>query len=680
MKSPLRFFATRLVSIGASVLLGLALNLAVPSPAYAQKNFKTPEEAMTAFGNAVTQSDEAALRTLLGANFRELIPPAGTEIRNRFLTAWDTSHAIQETDSERADIAVGNDGWTLPVPLVKSAKGWHFDTLAGVEEMRLRRIGRNELAVMQTMLAIYDAQREYAETDHDGSGVLAYAKKLKSSPGKRDGHLVLSWSCNGVASVDRSVPRAPETFRAGVPALSIRHPAPGRRSTRPSCAFETRVCDSCCHTSWRSVNSGRSRNPCRNARHRTRLQSLSGCATVLHGVAHVTHPCHTFDQEVLQLQVTGEMLIGRSAVRGSAGTQRALNPALKEEMEPAFGLATQDLIAQACELAGAAFDSYRLSAPEVRAAFLEAIGKNIVALGDTLVERVMSETGLPRARIEGERARTVGQLNLFASVVRAGRWRQATLDSALPERKPLARADLRKQHIPVGPVAVFGASNFPLAFSVAGGDTASALAAGCPVVVKAHPAHLGTSELVGRAIQQAVADAGLHEGVFSLIYGEGNAVGEALVSHPAIRSVGFTGSRAGGMALVRLAAQRPEPIPVFAEMSSVNPVFVLPGALKARAEDFAAQLVESLTMGAGQFCTNPGLIIALEGDDFSRLRNALTQASKGSRFIAAYRRSDAASPPRPRPVPRSRRSSRPMRAPSSRPRISSRKSSARRRC
>jgi hypothetical protein len=187
MKSPLRFFATRLVSIGASVLLGLALNLAVPSPAYAQKNFKTPEEAMTAFGNAVTQSDEAALRTLLGANFRELIPPAGTEIRNRFLTAWDTSHAIQETDSERADIAVGNDGWTLPVPLVKSAKGWHFDTLAGVEEMRLRRIGRNELAVMQTMLAIYDAQREYAETDHDGSGVLAYAKKLKSSPGKRDG-------------------------------------------------------------------------------------------------------------------------------------------------------------------------------------------------------------------------------------------------------------------------------------------------------------------------------------------------------------------------------------------------------------------------------------------------------------------------------------------------------------
>ncbi|CAB3790461.1 aldehyde dehydrogenase (NADP(+)) [Pararobbsia alpina] len=326
------------------------------------------------------------------------------------------------------------------------------------------------------------------------------------------------------------------------------------------------------------------------------------------------------------MQVTGEMLIGRSAVLGSEGTQRALNPALNQEMEPAFGLAAQKVIAQACELAGEAFDSYRNATPEVRAAFLEAIGKNILALGDTLVERVMAETGLPRPRIEGERARTVGQLNLFASVVRDGRWRQATLDSALPGRTPLPRPDLRKQHIPVGPVAVFGASNFPLAFSVAGGDTASALAAGCPVVVKAHPAHLGTSELVGRAIQKAVTDAGLHEGVFSLIYGQGNAVGEALVSHPAIRSVGFTGSRAGGMALVRLAAQRPEPIPVFAEMSSVNPVFVLPAALKTRAEDFAVRLVESLTMGVGQLCTNPGLIIALEGDEFDRLRKALAHA------------------------------------------------------
>ncbi|CAG4893662.1 DUF2950 domain-containing protein [Paraburkholderia gardini] len=187
MKSPLRFLASRPGAIGTSVALALALCLGTPSSAYAQKTFKSPEAAMTAFGNAVASSDEAKLRALLGANFRELIPPTGSEIRSRFLTAWDMSHAIQVADSEHADIAVGNDGWTLPIPLVKSAHGWHFDTLAGVEEMRLRRIGRNELAVIQTMLAIYDAQREYAETDHDGSGILAYANRLSSSPGKQDG-------------------------------------------------------------------------------------------------------------------------------------------------------------------------------------------------------------------------------------------------------------------------------------------------------------------------------------------------------------------------------------------------------------------------------------------------------------------------------------------------------------
>jgi hypothetical protein len=187
MKAPLRVLAARLSALGTSIMLVLALCLAVPSLVYAQKDFKSPEEAMTAFGNAVASSDEATLKDLLGANFRELIPPLGSEIRTQFLKAWDTSHAIQMTSSEHADITVGGDGWTLPIPLVKSAKGWHFNTLAGVEEMRLRRIGRNELAVIQTMLAIYDAQREYAETDHDGSGVLAYAKKLSSSPGKQDG-------------------------------------------------------------------------------------------------------------------------------------------------------------------------------------------------------------------------------------------------------------------------------------------------------------------------------------------------------------------------------------------------------------------------------------------------------------------------------------------------------------
>jgi hypothetical protein len=187
MKSSLRSPAARLGSLGAWVAIALALCFGAPNTACAQKHFESPQEAMTAFGNAVASSDEAGLKVLLGARFRDLIPPVGSEIRSRFLTAWDTSHTIQTVDGEHADIAVGNDGWTLPIPLVKSAQGWHFDTLAGVEEMRLRRIGRNELAVIQTMLAIYDAQREYAQTDHDGSGVLAYARKMSSSPGKRDG-------------------------------------------------------------------------------------------------------------------------------------------------------------------------------------------------------------------------------------------------------------------------------------------------------------------------------------------------------------------------------------------------------------------------------------------------------------------------------------------------------------
>jgi alpha-ketoglutaric semialdehyde dehydrogenase len=287
------------------------------------------------------------------------------------------------------------------------------------------------------------------------------------------------------------------------------------------------------------------------------------------------------------MQITGDMLLGGSAVRGTKGTLHAFDPARNTEIEPAFGAGGAADVERACDLAAQAFDAYRHAPLEARARFLEAIGENIVALGDALIERAHVESALPKARLEGERARTVGQLKLFASLVREGRWLTATLDSALPERKPLPRSDLRLQKIPVGPVAVFGASNFPLAFSVAGGDTASALAAGCPVVVKAHPAHLGTSELVGRAIQKAVADSGLPEGVFSLVVGAGNEIGEALVKHPAIKSVGFTGSRRGGLALVEIASKRREPIPVFAEMSSVNPFFVFPGALAKRGEALA---------------------------------------------------------------------------------------------
>jgi len=297
------------------------------------------------------------------------------------------------------------------------------------------------------------------------------------------------------------------------------------------------------------------------------------------------------------MQITGEMLIGATAVRGKDATLHAFDPARGVDLQPAFGGGGAKEVAQAADLAEQAFDTYRLAPLETRAQFLEAIADNIAGLGDTLIERAHAESALPKARLEGERARTIGQLKLFASLVREGRWLSATLDSAKPERKPLPRPDLRLQKIPVGPVAVFGASNFPLAFSVAGGDTAAALAAGCPVVVKSHPAHLGTSELVGRAIQKAVADSGLPEGVFSLVVGAGNAVGEALVAHPAIKSVGFTGSRRGGLALIEIASRRREPIPVFAEMSSINPFFVLPGALAARELARAAWMRSRSTPG-----------------------------------------------------------------------------------
>jgi alpha-ketoglutaric semialdehyde dehydrogenase len=255
-------------------------------------------------------------------------------------------------------------------------------------------------------------------------------------------------------------------------------------------------------------------------------------------------------------------------------------------------------------------------------------------LGDDLIVRVISESGLTRPRIEGERGRTCGQLRLFATILRQGRWLNVVVDPALPDRKPMPRPDLRSRKIPLGPVAVFGASNFPLAFSVAGGDTASALAAGCPVVAKSHPSHLGTSELIGRVIQQAVLACGLPEGVFSLLVGDGNAVGEALVRHPSIQAVAFTGSRKGGLALTSIAAQRPVPVPVFAEMSSINPVFVLPAAMQSRGAAIAKGLVESTTIGVGQFCTKPGLLITLSGSEYEQFATdaaaAVAAASPGT--------------------------------------------------
>ena len=332
------------------------------------------------------------------------------------------------------------------------------------------------------------------------------------------------------------------------------------------------------------------------------------------------------------MHLTGEQLIGYQAIRGKGRELLAINPNDQQALShPVFTCATTDLVEQACELAAQAFDPFRATDPETRAQFLEAIADGIIELGPILTERAHLETGLPMARLEGERGRTVGQLRLFATVLRQGRWQTATFDSALPERQPMPRPDLRLCKIPLGPVAVFGASNFPLAFSVAGGDTASALAAGCPVIVKAHRAHLGTSELIGRVIQQTSKRLELPEGTFSLVIGDGNDVGQQLVSHPAIKAVGFTGSRAGGLALMRAAAARPEPIPVYAEMSSINPVFLLPGALEARASDIATSFVDALVMGAGQFCTNPGIVLAVEGPDLDAfLAQASTHLSQKS--------------------------------------------------
>ncbi|HMO30698.1 aldehyde dehydrogenase (NADP(+)) [Enterovirga sp.] len=325
------------------------------------------------------------------------------------------------------------------------------------------------------------------------------------------------------------------------------------------------------------------------------------------------------------MMVTGDILLGGQRVAGGQRSFHAINPATGETLEPAFAFAGPAEVERACDLAWAAFPVYRATGLEERARFLETIAANILELGDALVERACAETGLPRGRIEGERGRTIGQLKLFAEVVRQGEWMDLRIDPALPDRKPLPRPDLRLRNIPLGPVAVFGASNFPLAFSVAGGDTASALAAGCPVVVKGHPAHPGTGELVGRAVQAAVASCGLPEGVFSLLLGEVET-GSALVAHPHIKAVGFTGSRGGGVALGRIAAARAEPIPVYAEMSSINPVYLLPEALAARAEALGREFVGSLTMGAGQFCTNPGLVFAIEGEGLDRFVAAASEA------------------------------------------------------
>jgi len=304
----------------------------------------------------------------------------------------------------------------------------------------------------------------------------------------------------------------------------------------------------------------------------------------------------------------GRSIVNGASREGKGAAFQGIDPATGEKLDPVYRCASLGDLNQAADLADEAFAIYRKTTGRERANFLRHIADGIEAIAAEIVERAHRETALPEARLKGEAARTINQLRLFAQVAEEGSWVNARIDPAQPERKPLPRADIRSMMRPLGTVAVFGASNFPLAFSVAGGDTAAALAGGNSVIVKAHHAHPGTSEMVGQAIARAASECGLPAGVFALLFGPGAEIGAALVEHPKVKAVGFTGSLTGGKSLMDRAAARPEPIPCFMEMSSVNPVFVLPEALGTRAAQIASGLVASFTLGVGQFCTKPGLV------------------------------------------------------------------------
>ena len=332
--------------------------------------------------------------------------------------------------------------------------------------------------------------------------------------------------------------------------------------------------------------------------------------------------------------INGKNIIGFNQSAAGSVKLKAINASTQASLEESFTAATPEEVERAIQLATSAYKSYSRTSPEQRAAFLEAIAEEIESLGDALLERASLESGLPIPRFQGERGRTCGQLRLFAQVVREGSWVEATIDTADPERQPIPKPDVRKMLVAIGPVLVFTASNFPLAFSTAGGDTASALAAGCPVIVKAHEAHLGTNELVSQAISSAAEKTGMPDGVFSSLNGDGFKTGEQLINHPNLKAVAFTGSGRGGMALYRMAQSRKEPIPVFAEMGSINPVILLPEKLKQDARSVASTYAGSITLGVGQFCTNPGLLIGLSSPDLdtfkTQLASDLDQISPGT--------------------------------------------------
>ena len=344
------------------------------------------------------------------------------------------------------------------------------------------------------------------------------------------------------------------------------------------------------------------------------------------------------------MELSGMNLIGGEPVEGTGAAFHGVNAASGAQLEPAFHEAGAAEVDRALSVARAAFEIYGRSAPQERARFLRAVADELVVLGDELLDRAQAETALPLARLQGERTRTVNQLRLFADHVEEGSWVEARIDTADPARTPVPKPGVRRMLVPLGPVAVFAASNFPLAFSVAGGDTASALAAGCPVVCKAHPAHPGTSELAARAVDRAARVTGVPPGVFSLVHGWSRDVGLALVRHPLTRAVGFTGSLRGGRAIFDAAAVRPEPIPVYAEMGSVNPVFLMPAAVAQRTEAIADGLAQSITLGVGQFCTKPGVVVGVRGEGLdhltARLADRVGRAGAGvmlyGRLLEAY--------------------------------------------
>ncbi|MCW3464639.1 aldehyde dehydrogenase (NADP(+)) [Chitinophaga nivalis] len=324
------------------------------------------------------------------------------------------------------------------------------------------------------------------------------------------------------------------------------------------------------------------------------------------------------------MKITGENIIGYTTSATGLEVLRAYDPVSNTQLAETFTIATATEVNRAVEKAATAFRTYRHTTPADRATFLEAIATEIMNMGDLLPARAVAESGLPLARITGERGRTIAQLQLFATVLREGSWVQAVIDPA-QATTPVPKADIRKMLVPLGPVLVFPASNFPLAFSTAGGDTAAALAAGNPVIVKAHASHLGTNELIARAIQKAAQQCGMPDGVFSSLTGSGAALGQQLVKHPGIKAIGFTGSYKAGMAIFDAVNQRPEPVPVYAEMGSINPVLLLPGKLAAEATTVAQQYAASITQGVGQFCTSPGLLLALEGPGTEAFADRLQQ-------------------------------------------------------